>query len=387
MSRGRFHGRLVVRRSTTHRAALVGILAAAIAFGTTGPADAQTLRGQVLEDGTEAAIAGALVLLISPDGKEQASAVSGGTGAYVIRVPSPGEWSLRVERIGFASSTAGPFRLASGADRSVPLVVSSVPVALPTITVESEKRGICGLNPVDGETVWRLWDEARKALQVSQIVEGQIVFETEVMERFVDPFDTTIGHEYTDFNIAAGRSPFDVPSPEDLQERGFVRDSADGGLAFYGPDATVLLSDTFQESHCFRAVRGNDGLVGLAFEPAQAPLKADIRGTLWLEAATSELVTIDFEYAGLRPRGDLGVGPEASGLVVYDQIENGGWIVRRWRIRIPIDSAEYGGRTYKVYVERSGRVTGTRANERKAGQQQRIPSVYDHGARRDTTSP
>jgi len=369
------------------RGRLVGMLAVAIALDPAGRLDAQTLRGQVVEEGTGTAIAGALVLLISPDGEEEASAVSGGTGAYMIRAPAPGEWSLRVERIGFASSTAGPFRLATGGDRTVPLAVSSVPVALPAITVESEKGGVCRLDRAEGETVWRLWDEARKALQVSQIVEGQIVFETEVMERFVDPFDTTIGHEYTDFIIAAGRSPFGVPSPEDLQERGFVRDSAEGGLAFYGPDATVLLSDTFQESHCFHAIRGNDGLVGLAFEPAQAPLKPDIRGTLWLDAATSELVTIDFEYSGLRPREDLGTGPDASGLVVYDQIENGGWIVRRWRIRIPIDSAEYGGRTYKVYVERSGRVTGTRENEQKSRPRQRVPSVYDHGARRDTTSP
>lgn len=387
MSRGRLHEYPVVRRVAAPRPVLVGMLAAAIALGPAGRGDAQTLRGQVVEEGTGAAIAGALVLLISPDGEESASGVSGGAGAFVIRVPAPGEWSLRVERIGFASSTAGPFRLATGADRTVPLVVSSIPVDLPTITVESEKGGVCRLDRTEGETVWRLWDEARKALQVSQIVEGQIVYETEVMERFVDPFDTTIGHEYTDFIIAAGRSPFGVPSPEDLQERGFVRDSAEGGLAFYGPDATVLLSDTFQESHCFHAIRGNDGLVGLAFEPAQAPLKPDIRGTLWLDAATSELMTINFEYAGLRPRGDLGIGPDASGLVVYDRIENGGWIVRKWKIRIPIDSAEYGGRTYKVYVERSGRVTGTREHERKASPPQRVPSVYDHGARRDTTSP
>jgi len=360
---------------------VVALLSAAVRV------DAQTLRGQVVEDGTDTAIAGALVLLISPEGEEEASAVSGGTGAYVIRAPAPGEWSLRVERIGFASSTAGPFRLAAGADRTVPLMVSSVPVALPAITVEGEKSGTCRLDPNEGETVWRLWDEARKALQVSEIVQGQIVFETEVMERLVDPFDTTIGGEHTDFVTTAGRRPFRVPSPEDLQQRGFVRDSAEGRLAFYGPDATVLLSDTFQESHCFHAVRGADGLVGLAFEPAQAPLKADIRGTLWLDGATSELRTIDFEYAGLRQRGDLGIGPEAAGLVVYDQIENGGWIVRQWRIRIPIDSADYGGRRYKVYQEQSGRVASTREYERKARPQQRVPSVYDHGARRDTTSP
>ena len=369
------------------RVLLVAVLIVVPLLSAAARVDAQTLRGQVVEDGSDAAIAGALVLLISPEGEEAASAVSGVTGAYVIRAPAPGEWNLRVERIGFASSTAGPFRLAMGADRTVPLMVSSVPVALPAITVESAREGTCRLDPEEGETVWRLWDEARKALQLSEIVEGEIVFETEVLERFVDPFGTTIGTEHTDFITAAGRSPFGVSSAEDLQKRGFVRDSAGGRLAFYGPDATVLLSDTFQESHCFRAVRGAEGLVGLAFEPAQAPLRVDIRGTLWLDAATSELRTIDFEYAGLRERRELGMGPEASGLVVYDQIENGGWIVRMWRIRVPVDSAEYGGRRYKVYMERSGRVTGTREYERKVRQQQRVPSVYDYGARRDTTSP
>jgi hypothetical protein len=387
MSASRFHVPPVVREAIRLRPFVVAMIAVAIAVVPARPAVAQTLRGQVVEEGTGTAIAGALVLLVSPDGDEAASAVSGGTGAYVIRVPAPGEWSLRVERIGFASSTAGPFRLATGADRTVPLAVSSVPVALPTITVESEKTGVCGLDPEEGETVWRLWDEVRKALQLSEIIEGTIVFETEILERFVDPFDTTVGREHTDFITAVGQSPFNVPSPEDLQQRGFVRDSLGGRLAFYGPDATVLLSDTFQETHCFRAVRGNDGLVGLAFEPAQAPVRPDIRGTLWIDGATSELRTIDFEYDGLRDTRNLGIGPEASGLIAYDRIDNGGWIIRLWRIRVPVESADYGGRTYKVYRERSGRVTGTREYERKVTPRQPAPSVYDHGARRDTTSP
>ena len=369
------------------RIVLVATLAALVSSVAAVRLDAQTLRGQVVEDGTDTAIAGALVLLIAPDGEEVASTVSGGTGAYVIRAPAPGEWTLRVERIGFASSDVGPFRLAGGADRTVPLTVSSVPVALPAITVESEREGTCRLDPEEGETVWRLWDEARKALRVSEIIEGAIVFDTEILERFVDPFDTTIGREHTDFITAVGSSPFGVSSAEDLQERGFVRDSVGGRLAYYGPDAAVLLSDTFQETHCFHAVRGNDGLVGLAFEPAQAPLKADILGTLWLDAATAELRTIDFEYDGLRDTRALGIGPEATGLVVFDRIEDGGWIVRLWRLRIPVDSVDYGGRTYKVYRERSGRVTATRPFKSATTSQQRAPSVYDHGARRDTTSP
>lgn len=348
------------------------------------PLDAQTLRGRVVELGTDSAIPGALLLLQSGDGEEVASTVSGESGAWVLRAPSAGEWYVRVERIGFAASAAGPFRVAVGADMTVPLQVSSAPLELPALTVEGESGG-CGLDPEEGEAVWRLWDEARKALRVAEITEGSIAFLTEVTERHVDPWNTTIGREHTEMKTTAGRSPFRVPSAADLEARGYVRDSASGGLAYYGPDATVLLSDTFQESHCFHAVPGTNGQVGLAFEPAEAPLRVDIRGTLWLDAMSLELRSIEFGYAGLRNRDELGIGPEASGRIVYDRIDDGGWIVREWTIRVPIDSRLYGGRTYKLYQETAGRVTSTRRIEPEDRSPRRAPSVYEHGARRDTT--
>ncbi len=367
------------------RVVLLAVLLALVAPAST--AGAQTLRGTIVEQGTGNAVGGALVLLIGPDGAERGSTASGTEGTWVLRAPSPGEWSLRVERIGFASSEAGPFRLAAAADVTVPVEVSSVPVALPAITVESEAEGTCHLSAEQGEVVWRLWDEARKALQVSTITADDMVFETAVVERFVDPFDNLIGREHTDFILSAGRSPFRVPTAEDLHENGFVRDSANGRLAFWGPDASVLLSDTFQETHCFAAVGGKGGLVGLAFRPAQAPLSPDIRGTMWLDRATSELQTIEFEYDGMRERHDLGIGPESSGLIVYDRLEDGRWILRHWRIRVPLDSTQLGGRTYKVYAERAGTVTAIRPHQKPSDVARPVPSVYDHGARRDTTSP
>ncbi len=340
----------------------------------------------MVEDGSGAPVAGALVVLVDDAGEEVASVVSTAAGAWVLRAPSPGEWTVRVERIGFATSAAGPFRLAAGADRAVSLAVSSEPVALPAITVESES-GTCRLRPAEGETVSRLWEEARKALRVSALTEGAVVFETEVKERVATPWDATVGREHTEFVTTAGRSPFLVPPPEDLLARGFVRDSLDGRLAFYGPDASLLLSDAFLDTHCFRPRRGKDGLVGLDFEPVRAPSRVDVRGTLWLDGASAELRWIDFGYVGLRERDDLGIGEEASGRVEFDRIEDGGWIVREWRIRVPIDSEEYGGRTYKLYQERSGRVTETRPADPGGRRGRAAPSIYDYGARRDTTEP
>jgi hypothetical protein len=348
------------------------------------PAGAQTLRGTVVEEGTGTAVAGALVVLVDAAGEEVASVVSTSAGAWVLRAPSPGEWSVRVERIGFATATTGPFRLAGGADHSVPLTVSSAPVALPTITVESE-AGSCRLRPAEGDVAFRLWDEVRKALRVSALTERAIVFETEVTERVVTPWNATIGREHTEFVTTAGQSPFLVPPAEDLLERGFVRDSVQGRLAFYGPDASLLLSEAFLDTHCFRPRGEKDGLVGLDFEPARAPRRVDVRGTLWLDATSAELRWIDFSYVGLRERADLGIGDEASGRVEFDRIDDGGWIVRAWQIRVPIDSEEFGGRTYKLYQERAGRVVETRPAGAGGRPRRPAPSIYDHGARRDTT--
>jgi len=361
-------------------------MALVTALSLAGTLNAQTIRGRVTEQGTDSAISGALLLLLSPEGEEVASGVSGESGAWVLRAPAPGEWFVRVERIGFAASRQGPFRLAAGTELTVPLEVSSAPLELPALTVESESGG-CGLDPEEGEVVWRLWDEARKALRVAEITEGSIAFLTETTERHVDPWGTPIGSEQTEFATTAGRSPFRVPPASDLQARGYVRDSTAGGLAYYGPDAPVLLSDTFQEAHCFHAVAGDDGRVGLGFEPAAAPTRVDVRGVLWLDAKSSELRSIEFEYVGLRRRDELGIGPEASGRMTYDRLPDGGWILAQWTIRVPIDSRVYGGRSYKLYQETTGRVTSTRRIAEHEQPERRAPSVYEHGARRDTTSP
>ena len=160
--------------------------ALALALSLTGTLNAQTIRGRVTELGTGSAISGALLVLLSPEGEEVASGVSGESGAWVLRAPSPGEWFVRVERIGFASTQQGPFRVAAGAELTVPLEVSSSPLELPALTVESESGG-CGLGPEEGKVVWRLRDEARKALRVAEITEGSVAFLTETTEPQIDP--------------------------------------------------------------------------------------------------------------------------------------------------------------------------------------------------------
>ncbi|MGQ0562884.1 MAG: carboxypeptidase regulatory-like domain-containing protein, partial [Gemmatimonadota bacterium] len=125
-----------------------------------------------------------------------------------------------------------------------------------------------------------------------------------------------------------------------LAAAGFVRAARADSVAFFGPDAEVLLSDAFLNTHCFIAVSGRDearGLVGLSFRPIPGRKLADIAGTLWIEPRTSELRYIEFHYVGL-PRA-LSVA-RAGGRTDFRRLSNGLWIVDRWYIRTPLVAAQ-----------------------------------------------
>ncbi|HEX2076323.1 MAG TPA: hypothetical protein VHG08_01405, partial [Longimicrobium sp.] len=103
-------------------------------------------------------------------------------------------------------------------------------------------------------------------------------------------------------------------------------------------DATVLLSDEFQDTHCLyvhsqvnvRTEGGGWGKVGLAFEPAADRGVVDIRGTMWLDARTGELRSVEYEYTGL---SDGSRRSPARGEVQFQRLPSGAWIASRWHIR------------------------------------------------------
>ena len=114
------------------------------------------------------------------------------------------------------------------------------------------------------------------------------------------------------------------------------RPDAIGGTAYFGPDASVLLSEAFHEDHCFRLVEGkgrNDGMVGLSFRPIHRQTHADIEGTLWLDGRTAELSSLEFLYVGKVPARKDGL--RGSGRVEFDRLSDGPVIVRNWWIQMP----------------------------------------------------
>ncbi len=101
---------------------------------------AQTFQGRVLEDGTEAPVATALVTLLNADGEQVAVSIADEAGRYTVRAPEAGIYRLRAERIGFATFET-PLLEAGASDRTytVDLVLRTDPLQLPGFTVETNR--------------------------------------------------------------------------------------------------------------------------------------------------------------------------------------------------------------------------------------------------------
>jgi hypothetical protein len=126
---------------------------------------------------------------------------------------------------------------------------------------------------------------------------------------------------------------------------------------YYAPDAEVLLSDEFLDTHCFRLAEGSDrpDVVGLEFEPLERRgAVPDIGGTLWLDRETAELRWLDYTYYNL----DLPVrSAGARGMVEFQRMPAGTWIVPAWWIEMPIIDTRMqlgGSRPVLSRMRRSG---------------------------------
>lgn len=295
--------------------------------------NAQTFRGKLVQAGSGAPVDAALVRLLDAAGQERDAALTDGEGRFGVTSDTTGEHRLAVERIGFETWHSDPFTLEAGATRSEDVSISVRPVQLSEIRAEGERR--CRLRLREGETLTRLWEEARKALDRERRSEldGNLRLRLRTWRRVLGS-DRTVLSERSDTKVKQGTRSYMSPPVEELLSEGFVQ-RRDDGLHFFGPDAEVLLSQAFRETHCFRLVprdsRG-EGLLGVAFEPVEGREVAEVEGVLWLDPETAELQDLEFRYTGHGlpiPEGS------ARGRVEFTPLPTGQWIVRRWWIRWP----------------------------------------------------
>lgn len=372
-------------------AALFGTLVSVCPHFAATPLRAQTVIGRVVEAGSGQPIQGSFVQLFDIDGVARARVLTGIDGRFVLRVPTAGSYSLQAEQIGFSVGRISDIHLGdtSVSEYTIPLQVSAVVLD----QVSAVARARCRIRPESGPETEALWREARKALNViawrdqSRTLEYGIATFRRLLERSGRP----VRRAEPDTATITGRRPFTTLGANDLVAGGFIRPAdGSGSYEFHAPDAAVLLSDPFLETHCFWVERPRErwqsGLIGLAFEPIGSRSVSDIRGVLWLDAASGELRVLEFSYTGLP--WDLPDG-EAAGRVAFDRTAAGDWIIANWSIRIPrvsfapnVRGAAVRGRTYQLigYEEAGGEIrwaSSPLASARRVAAQVLYGTVFD----------
>lgn len=307
------------------------LLAAGLVAGTRpAPAVAQLLSGRVSSEADGSPLQGAVVELLDTAGTEVVARLTGPDGRFSMRDAAPGRYRFRVGLLGYRTVTTDPFTLEAGQTLHRRLSVPLEPIRLEGIQVS--RGGRCGGN-FGGTDLVRLWEEARKGLKSVVLSETSplVSFRIAVTDRDLDAVWKSVLTEEVQTRRAWGNDPFRSLSADSLLRHGFIQGGIGDTVTYYGPDANLLLSDPFIEQYCFGITKGDDGQVGLTFEPeARLRATAQIEGVLWLDAASAALRRLEFTHTRSPVRGF-----EPGGDVVYEQLPNGAWFIRRWRLRMP----------------------------------------------------
>ena len=305
------------------------VLQAAIAPALHG----QVVRGRLVDAADAAAITGAMITLMDRGGRAVEQVLTRSDGSqFELRAPEPGEYRLMAERIGYATTFSAFFSINAGQTLTVQLSAPVEAVSLKGISAAVGPR--CQVRPEEGLAVAKVWNEARKALAAASWTQERGLYRYEMLgiKRMLDDRGQRVESEDRVYAEKLVPVPYVSRSADSLVAHGFARLSAEAS-EFWAPDAGVLLSDSFLDTHCLRVRSGGSELVGLDFEPVPNREMADITGTLWLDAETAELQRVDFGYVNLPvPQWLMDASP--GGTVRFRALPNGTWIVTSWHIRM-----------------------------------------------------
>ncbi len=338
-------------------------VAAALLVGASlsGPLHAQTVKGRMVEAGTQVPVPGALVELRDARDSVVDRVLSDPGGRFSLKAPVAGKFTLHTERIGYRNWTSDPFDLAAGQEVTRLLHVSTQAVSASDLSVQADRK--CRLEPQLGVATYLLWDEVRKALRVTVLSrEGQ-------QYRYVREKDTRdlneSGHKVTDqktvIDTTVQATPYPIQPAEQLARNGFVSGDVQSGRKYYIPGVETLLAGPFLETHCIELGdhRDVDGerWIGLDFKPAEGRSLPDISGTLWMTEHGSELREMDFHYVnvevpvaprhrkdegipgGMMPRPRNASTDWLGGKLTFRRLPSGRWIIRDWHVALPVMGA------------------------------------------------
>lgn len=124
------------KRSSSSILARAALLVASLLIGSLPhPLLAQTLRGRLLEKGTDRPITLALVVLVDAAGDSLVRAITDDLGRFTLTSPRPGDFMVVASALGYEEGRAGVFELGEGGELSVEFRLDLDPFALPGLDV------------------------------------------------------------------------------------------------------------------------------------------------------------------------------------------------------------------------------------------------------------
>jgi hypothetical protein len=250
------------------------------------------------------------------------------------------------------------------------ILLPQTALELPPIMASAGSK--CSKGAGDAAAVSMIWEDVRKALSIgawtSQSQKQYYRIESKrqtfaVLNKYrplSSKIDTTAGS-----NAGGAFKSF---SQDSLLEKGFIQMNDRGEPVFFGPDAELILSDAFQQTHCLHAVNDpkQPGLVGVAFEPNRTSKNTDIVGTVWIDRNTRELRRLEFGYDKVPEPADR---KTASGEMGFVRLPTGMWIISDWTLTAPIiftDRRQPGKGTVRAVLKVSHRVLEAYVNNKLA---------------------
>lgn len=361
-------GERVRRIGLSGESAIAAVMVAlAVSISWEQPAAAQEAPGaaelpvRIVAASSEEPVPDASVTLLAEDSVLVDHAVSDEEGRASLEAP-PGTYRIRVERMDVESWTSEPLTVEGGPSEERTIRVPLRPVTLPGLDVAADD-GRCPGTRGERRRGYERYQEVVEALRPVARMESsdRYVFQVRVEEEFIQGKDLR-SYEPVPTRTTLIPRPIATLGPDLLVERGYIQPGREGSLDYYAPTAATVGSEPFAHSHCFRAIEDEAGdRIGVAFEPLPGRKVPDVEGEVWLRGDTRVPLTLEFGYTGLNrilnqyevPKIVADVRQRKSddrrlhirrnidddpygGQLVFEQIEDGSWITRQWRIRMPI---------------------------------------------------
>jgi hypothetical protein len=329
------------------------------------------VQGRLLSEADSTPVVQSLILLLDRSGREHARAVTTASGGFDLRPHGAGQYHLRVQRIGLHGWQSPPFHLAAGEISRLTLHVPETPFELDELKATA-RRPRCGVTLGDASLGASVLQAAQTALGLAEAeaAGGRRNYVTETYRRIIPDQG-----EITDSSRTTGELsgwPIQSADPDTLRMKGFVQGQwpppnvvSPGsvlGPTYFAPDARVLFTDWFLESHCIglsTSDREGSGRTLVAeFEPAEGASGATtLRGRLVFDRATLSLRRLSFEFLEKprwAPRGSAG------GELRFARLPDGAWVPASWQLRAPLPTI--GSDRYRFFgtVEVGGRVRSVR---------------------------